>query len=199
MSKTKPIKPFFKINFEDLEIAESFFENEKHFSEFLLAVSYYYRGIEYKIKHKIVQRYFNTYKKTMDFIIESKKTGSEGGRQRVENQKVKERTLEGVLEHPIEPPLEPNNKVLSINNKEENINNKLIKYRSFDHLSMSVEEFNKLIENGYSKNDIDSVLDDIENYKKNTAYKSLYLTASKWLKKNNKSSSENKSGILNFD
>ena len=194
MSKTKPIKPFFKINFEDLEIAESFFENEKHFSEFLLAVSYYYRGIDYKIKQKFVQRYFNTYKKTMDFIIESKKTGSEGGKQRVENQKIKENTLEGVLE----PPLEPNNKELSINNKEENINNKLLKYRSFDHLSISVEEFNKLIENGYSKNDIDNVLDDIENYKKNNSYKSLYLTASKWLKKNEKISSENKSGILNF-
>lgn len=195
MSKTKHTKPFFKINFEDLEIAENFFENEKHFSEFLLAVSYYYRGVDYTIKQKIVQRYFNTYKKTMDFIIESKKAGSEGGRQRVENQKVKEQTLEGVFE----PSLEPNNKVLSINNKEENKNNKLIKYRSFDHLSISVDEFNKLIENGYSKNDIDNVLDDIENYKKNTAYKSLYLTASKWLKKNDKSSSENKSGILNFD
>lgn len=195
MSKTKHTKPFFKINFEDLEIAENFFENEKHFSEFLLSVSYYYRGVDYTIKQKIVQRYFNTYKKTMDFIIESKKAGSEGGRQRVENQKIKEQTLEGVLE----PSLEPNNKVLSINNKEENKNNKLIKYRSFDHLSISVDEFNKLIENGYSKNDIDNVLDDIENYKKNTAYKSLYLTASKWLKKNEKISSENRSGILNFD
>lgn len=115
MSKPKPVKPFFKINFEDLEIAESFFENEKHFSEFLLAVSYYYRGKDYTIKQKFVQRYFNTYKKTMDFIIESKKTGSDGGKQRVENQKIKEQTLEGVVEVPVEP----NNKLLNINNKEE--------------------------------------------------------------------------------
>lgn len=195
MSKTKPTKPFFKINFEDLEIAENFFENEKHFSEFLLAVSYYYRGIDYTIKQKFVQRYFNTYKKTMDFIIESKKTGSNGGKQRAENQKIKEQTLEGAFE----PSLEPNNKVLSINNKEEIINSKLINYRSFDHLSISVDEFNKLIENGYSKDDIDNVLDDIENYKKNNTYKSLYLTASKWLKKNKTNSLESKSGILNFD
>lgn len=195
MIKTKPPKPFFKITFEDLEIAENFFENEKHFSEFLLAVSYYYRGIDYKIKQKFVQRYFNTYKKTMDFIIESKKTGANGGKQRVENQKIKEQTLEGVLK----PSIEPNNKLLSINNKEEIINSKLIKYRSFDHLSISVEEFNKLIEKGYNKNDIDSILDDIENYKNNSTYKSLYLTASKWLKKNIKTEEINKSGILNFD
>ena len=198
MSKTKHIKPFFKINFEDLEIAESFFENEKHFSEFLLAISYYYRGIDYKIKQKFVQRYFNTYKKTMDFIIESKKTGSEGGKQRVENQKIKENTLEGVLEPPLEPPLEPNNKELSINNKEENINNKLIKYRSFDHLSISVEEFNKLIENGYSESEIDDILDSIENTKNNRKYTSLYLTANTWLKRNKKTENINKSGILNF-
>ena len=205
MSKAKHTKPFFKINFEDLEIAENFFENEKHFSEFLLAVSYYYRGVDYTIKQKIVQRYFNTYKKTMDFIIESKKTGSEGGKQRVENQKIKENTLEGVLEPPLEPPLEPNNKELSINNKEEKINNKLIKYRSFDHLSMSVEEFNKLIENGYCKEEIDDILDSIENNKNNGKYKSLYLTANMWLKRNkktetiNKTGTINKSGILNFD
>ena len=195
MSKAKHTKPFFKINFEDLEIAENFFENEKHFSEFLLAVSYYYRGVDYTIKQKIVQRYFNTYKKTMDFIIESKKTGSEGGKQRVENQKIKENTLEGVLE----PPLEPNNKELSINNKEEKINNKLIKYRSIDHLSMSVEEFNKLIENGYCKEEIDDILDSIENNKNNVKYKSLYLTANMWLKRNKKTETINKSGILNFD
>lgn len=195
MSKPKPVKPFFKINFEDLEIAESFFENEKHFSEFLLAVSYYYRGKDYTIKQKFVQRYFNTYKKTMDFIIESKKTGSDGGKQRVENQKLKEQTLEGVVEAPVEP----NNKILNINNKEESINSKLINYRSFDHLSISVFDFNRLIEDGYTKEQIDSTIDEVENYKKNTSYKSLYLTAKKWLAKKNNTEISNKSGILNFD
>ena len=195
MSKSKPVKPFFKINFEDLEIAESFFENEKHFSEFLLAVSYYYRGKDYTIKQKFVQRYFNTYKKTMDFIIDSKKTGSDGGKQRFENQKIKEQTLEGVVEGPVEP----NNKLLNSNNKEESINSKLINYRSFDHLSISVFEFNNLIESGYEKQQIDDILDSIENTKNNTKYKSLYLTANMWLKRNNKKESIDKSGILNFD
>lgn len=60
------------------------------------------------------------------------------------------------------------------NNKQETI------YRSFAHLSISINEFQKL-EMEYHKKDIDSILDDIQNYSKNKSYKSLYLTAKKWL------------------
>lgn len=57
------------------------------------------------------------------------------------------------------------------------------KYRSFKHLSVTVEENQKLLDKGYSQAQVDSVYDSIENYAKNKNYTSLYLTANKWLKK----------------
>lgn len=56
-------------------------------------------------------------------------------------------------------------------------------YRRFDHLSISMEEFEKLSVM-YEKEVIDNVLDAIENHSKNKKYKSLYLTALTWLRKN---------------
>lgn len=74
--------------------------------------------------------------------------------------------------------------VQSIDSIDKPINNKTNKqiYRSFAHLSLSITDYEKL-EAEYDKRTIDMVLDSIENYKKNNTYKSLYLTAKKWLSK----------------
>ena len=55
-------------------------------------------------------------------------------------------------------------------------------YREFKHLKITVEEYQKL-KDKFIGEDIDQILDDIENYKNNKNYTSLYLTANKWLTK----------------
>jgi len=62
------------------------------------------------------------------------------------------------------------------NNKNDNI------YRTFSHLTLYEEDFIKLKQD-YSDIQINEVLDSIENFKQNTKYKSLYLTAKNWLKR----------------
>ena len=67
----------------------------------------------------------------------------------------------------------------NVNDNDNNI------YRSFAHLSITNADVEKLLTK-YSIDDIDEVLDSIENFKGNKKYSSLYLTASKWLSKNKK-------------
>lgn len=172
---SKQVKPFFKVNFEDLQFAKDFFDNEKHYIEWIFCISEYYQGNILIPKTKIVAKYFNNYKKTMDFIIDSKLKGKEGAIIKAEKQQVNNDTLEGVVEGGFKEPLQ-----LIINNKTLTNKDKQETYRSFAHLSISINDFHKL-ELEYYKKDIDAILDNIQNYSKNKNYKSLYLTAKNWL------------------
>lgn len=69
-------------------------------------------------------------------------------------------------------------------------------YREFAHLKLFDFEFENLLNLGFTKNEIDSTLDKIENYKKNTNYKSLYLTSKNWLEKDKEKSSVKKESGL---
>jgi hypothetical protein len=54
-------------------------------------------------------------------------------------------------------------------------------YRKFDHLKMTFAQYEKLLKEGYSKEEIDSTLDRVENYRKNTSYKNLTMTCRNWM------------------
>ncbi len=62
-------------------------------------------------------------------------------------------------------------------------------YRGFKHLSISIDEFNKLCID-YTKQQVDDILDQIENYSQNKKFSSLYLTAKNWLNRNQSKQTE---------
>lgn len=134
-------KSFVKIMEQDIEIARDFFEDENLLKDWIYNVCMYYMGEPQIHNDRLEEKYFNTYKKTMDFIIQAKNAGKVGAK----NKKEKElnasesskntETLEVPLQEPfkgtlkeplntIEGTLSTNNKLLNINNKEEIINNK---------------------------------------------------------------------------
>lgn len=56
-------------------------------------------------------------------------------------------------------------------------------YRSFAHLKITTAEVDKIIADGWEREQVDEILDEIENYRNNKNYISLNLTARKWLAK----------------
>lgn len=65
-------------------------------------------------------------------------------------------------------------------------------YRKFGHLSISISEYESVLEMGYLPGEVNDMLDQIQNYKKNKNYTSLYLTLKNWLKREKEKSSAKK-------
>jgi hypothetical protein len=154
-------KEFIKVNIEDLVYAKEFFDNTSDYSLWLYAVTEYYQGNEVVIKKKIVKKYFDNYKKTMNIVIQAKEFGKQGALKRFENQEVKEDTLIDPLPNPLDDTLRVNNKVLNINNKEHIDFQALLEVinfsfsRKFEMINeVTQKKFNKLLKDGYKKQNI---------------------------------------------
>ena len=97
----------------------------------------------------------------------NRENGAKGGRPKKPN------GLSGLNEKP---------KKADNDSDSDNVNDNKDIYMSFKHLKITKAECIKLNEN-YTKEQIDTVLESIQNYKGNSKYVSLYLTAKNWLKK----------------
>ena len=73
-------------------------------------------------------------------------------------------------------------------NVNDNVNENI--YRKFAHLQINLDDYEKLV-NEYDKQQVNDILDQIENFKGNTKYKNLYLTAKNWLKRDNLNTQKN--------
>jgi hypothetical protein len=132
-------------------------------------------------EEKIVVKFLNIqYQKATEFSQEQSRKGSLGGRPKKPNESQMKAEIN---------PNESQTKAIREDKIKENeiVNNTIV--HSFLHLSINQEELDKLKEK-FSEEDIFDCFDKIENYKDNKKYKSLYLTANTWLKKDYKEKSK---------
>ena len=141
---------------------------------------------------------YNTYKKAIDdlitfgFIKEVKKSVNQYNSRVIALSKI-DKALNKALDKAL---TNTTDKALDSIIEQRTINKEYIDfYREIKHLTLTQEDFKKL-EVDYTKEQIDSVLDSIENYKKNSQYTSLYLTAKNWLGRDYKKKTETSTKIV---
>lgn len=150
-----PKKDFIKITIQDIEIAEEFFENDKHLNDFLINVIRYYRGKNTQIKTKIVEKYFKTYKKTMDYLIASKLDGKLGASIKSESKSLKGLSLEGSLEGSLEETPSTKKKEETIKKKEE---------REKENFDWFLKHLNECVDKKYRSVKIDKLKVRLKTY-----------------------------------
>lgn len=119
-------------------------------------------------------------KKWEEYTNKQSINGKKGGRPKKPNETQKTQAF-------IEKPKKGVNDNVNdnVNDKENDI------YISQGHLSITWEDMNKLIDK-FGEEKSDDVVRRVLNYRKNTKYKSLYLTALNWLNKEQKELEERK-------
>ena len=172
-------KEFIKVNIEDLIYAKEFFDNISDYSLWLYSVTEYYQGKEVVIKKKIVKKYFDNYKKTMNIVIQAKEFGKKGALKRFENQEVNQYTLVDPLPNPLDETLTVNNKEVNINNKQQIDFQALLEFinscfgRNFRIMNNSIKDkYKALLKQGYTKLQITDSINNCKNneYHKQTNY-----------------------------
>lgn len=156
-------------------------------------------------KEAIGIKSYKTYIKTLNDLVDwgfikmiekSKNQYSSNIVALVKNDKALDKALDKAISKASKKQVKSNDSIDKPNNKEtiEQFNKENV-YRSFLHLSITNDEVEKL-KIDYDIKIIDSVLDNIENYKNNKKYVSLYLTAKQWLKKEPKKQNTINNGMV---
>ena len=106
----------------------------------------------------------------------NKANGSKGGKQKVANGSKRKQTQANLADS--------DNDSDSVNDKDKDKEDYTTTYLYGGHLSISLEDFNKLAKE-YGTENATEYCHNVLNWNKNSKVKSLYLTALKWLKRDN--------------
>jgi len=179
MAKRKPTvkqgATIFRSYIESVESLAEDFQKEWYFA----IINRLFKGIypTFKENYSILNGMWKLIEPNINTSISRSTQGSKGGKQTTSKPQA------SVKQTPSDKDKDKDRDLGQGYKEEKNIKKENL-YRSFKHLSLTETEASKICQDlSVTSSQLDEVLDDIENYKKNTNYTSLNLTARKWLKK----------------